>query len=114
MVVIASPFIIVFGLLYQRTSGEPLGSSMFKAYSVLQDVPGASACDEDDGKSAWVLNLTHLVCPQHRSHPASVPWLVVVDSQAGTNSANIVPVDFGGWDHRMLTRLQVVKHVRFR
>lgn len=63
--VIASPFIIVFGVLYQRSSGSPLGPSMFKAYSVLQDVPGASACDEEDGSmSAWVLNLTHLVRTQ--------------------------------------------------
>lgn len=62
--VISAPFIIVFGLLYQRSSGLPLGQSMFKAYTVLQDVPGASACDEEESKSAWVLNMTHIVRTQ--------------------------------------------------
>ena len=82
MAVIASPFIIVFGILYRRSSGLPLGKSMFKAYSVLQDVPGASACDEEDGASAWVLNMTHLVRTHSSQHTA--------DSVAGNeNQANL-------------------------
>jgi hypothetical protein len=71
--VICSPFILGFGYLYKRTSGLPLSRSLFKAYSVLQDVPGASACDEEDDKSAWVLNLTHMVCPSHLGMLAFMP-----------------------------------------
>ena len=59
----ALPFVVVFGYAYQRTSGVPLGRSLFKAYAVLQRVPGANACNDEKLPSVWVMNLTHVVCP---------------------------------------------------
>jgi hypothetical protein len=71
----ATPIVIVFGLTYKMTSGKSLRHALFKAYAVLQDVPGASACDEEDTRSAWVLNLVHVVrivlTPHKCSQPAS-------------------------------------------
>lgn len=58
---LAVPFVLTFGFAYQRTSGVSLGRSLFKAYAVLQRVPGANACNDEKLPSVWVMNLTHVV-----------------------------------------------------
>jgi hypothetical protein len=59
----ATPFVLLFGFLYHSTSGDPLGRSFFKAYAVLQRVPGANACNDEKLPSVWVMNLAHVVRP---------------------------------------------------
>eukprot|EP00892_Ulva_mutabilis_P008063 jgi/Ulvmu1/5629/UM023_0168.1 len=57
----AVPLVLVFGYWYRRTSGKPMEDSMFQVYSILQDAPGATACDEPDRKSGFVLNLVWVI-----------------------------------------------------
>ena len=41
VVVTALPIVLLTGLAYAKVTGSPLGKSMFKTYTVLQDTPGA-------------------------------------------------------------------------
>eukprot|EP00892_Ulva_mutabilis_P008060 jgi/Ulvmu1/5626/UM023_0165.1 len=58
---VAVPLVLFFGYLYRKASGKSMGQSMFQVYSVLQDTPGATACDEENKQSALVLNVVWIV-----------------------------------------------------
>ncbi|GMH41923.1 hypothetical protein BSKO_09842 [Bryopsis sp. KO-2023] len=57
VLLVAIPVIGMGGLLYKLTSGSTWSQSLFKAYTVMSDIPGADACDEKNIPSTIVANL---------------------------------------------------------
>jgi len=63
------------GYLYRRATGEGLGTATFKAYSILNDVPGADITTEKTPFAAAVATCLHLVRPGPRPCTLSPVYL---------------------------------------